>query len=96
MTHDGHYVCPMCLEYNIWMLSTFIPPDEPPTPHVAPSIMRSADLLRRTPFIFPFEERVRVRHCTLIMCDYYLVHVAWTSPVNEVFVGVIQPTKLPW
>lgn len=30
------------------------------SPRVAPSVMRSAELLRRAPFVFPFEERVRV------------------------------------
>ncbi|CAI8019715.1 Ubiquitin-protein ligase E3C [Geodia barretti] len=44
-----------------------IPPDlfleadeeEPMSPRVAPSVTRSAELLRRAPFVFPFEERVR-------------------------------------
>ena len=30
------------------------------SPRVAPGVMRSAELLRRAPFVFPFEERVRV------------------------------------
>ena len=63
MTRDGHYVCPIYVSGAQCMdLSTFLPQDET-TPRVAPSVMRSADLLRKTPFIFPFEERVRVRHC---------------------------------
>jgi ubiquitin-protein ligase E3 C len=33
--------------------------DEPMSPRVAPSVIRSAELLKRAPFVFPFEERVR-------------------------------------
>jgi hypothetical protein len=51
-----------------------IPPDlfleadeeEPMSPRVAPSVTRSAELLRRAPFVFPFEERVRFFR-TLVM-----------------------------
>ena len=55
--HDFHDF--LCFSLSL-SLSHSVAEEEPMSPRVAPGVMRSAELLRRAPFVFPFEERVRV------------------------------------